>query len=213
MLFLFQGSDEVEEISKKDLLKTTGISYGQLYRWKRKNLIPDEWFVKKSTYTGQETFFPKEKILERVELILNKKDNISLDNLAEHLSGNHQGEVGITKEQAVHLFQGEVVSLYEEITKPHDEFSLQDLFYLSILEDFVKLDALSIDEIKRLLALLKENEEVVKTKNLSISVYRKLGVSLFLLHEDHRIISSDQVPLIENYNLDQVMTKLKLMVM
>ncbi|NLB20314.1 MAG: hypothetical protein GX829_05700 [Clostridium sp.] len=53
----------------------------------------------------------------------------------------------------------------------------------------------------------------MKNKNLSISVYRKLGGSLFLLHEDHRIISSDQVPLIENYNLDQVMTKLKLMVM
>lgn len=203
----------MEEISKKDLLKTTGISYGQLYRWKRKNLIPDEWFVKKSTFTGQETFFPKDKILERIELILNKKDNISLDELAEHLSGNHEGEVGKTKEQVIHLFRGEMVSLYEEITQPHDEFSLQDLFYLSILEDFVKLDALSIDEIKRLLTLLKENEEDVKNKNLSISVYRKLGVSLFLLHEDHKIISSDQGPLIENYNLDQVMTKLKLKVM
>ncbi|MFZ7625597.1 DUF4004 family protein, partial [Bacillus cereus] len=45
-------------ISKKDLLELTGISYGQLYRWKRKNLIPEDWFVRKSTFTGQETFFP-----------------------------------------------------------------------------------------------------------------------------------------------------------
>lgn len=44
-------------ISKKELLRLTGISYGQLYRWKRKNLIPEEWFIRKSTYTGQETFF------------------------------------------------------------------------------------------------------------------------------------------------------------
>ena len=42
-------------ISKKDLLARTGISYGQLYRWKRQNLIPEEWFIKKSTFTGQET--------------------------------------------------------------------------------------------------------------------------------------------------------------
>ena len=33
-------------ISKKDLLAETGISYGQLYRWKREQLIPEEWFIK-----------------------------------------------------------------------------------------------------------------------------------------------------------------------
>lgn len=47
---------EEELISKKDLLDETGISYGQLYRWKRKQLIPEEWFIRKSTFTGQETF-------------------------------------------------------------------------------------------------------------------------------------------------------------
>ena len=46
-----------ELISKKELLELTGISYGQLYRWKRKGLIPEDWFIRKSTYTGQETFF------------------------------------------------------------------------------------------------------------------------------------------------------------
>lgn len=48
------------EISKKDLLQVTGISYGQLYRWKREGLIPENWFVKRPSSTGQETFFPKD---------------------------------------------------------------------------------------------------------------------------------------------------------
>lgn len=48
---------EEQLISKKELLERTSISYGQLYRWKRKNLIPEEWFIRKSTFTGQETFF------------------------------------------------------------------------------------------------------------------------------------------------------------
>ena len=69
-------------ISKKDLLELTDISYGQLYRWKRKNLIPEDWFIKRSSFTGQETFFPKDKILERIEKIKNKKDDTSLDELA-----------------------------------------------------------------------------------------------------------------------------------
>ena len=36
--------DDPNLISKKELLDQTGISYGQLYRWKRKGLIPEAWF-------------------------------------------------------------------------------------------------------------------------------------------------------------------------
>ncbi|MFT4144463.1 MAG: DUF4004 family protein [Mobilitalea sp.] len=73
-------------ISKKDLLAITGISYGQLYRWKRERLIPDEWFIKQSAYTGQETFFPREQILSRIHSILEMKDSYSLEELAKILS-------------------------------------------------------------------------------------------------------------------------------
>ena len=73
-------------ISKKDLLAITGISYGQLYRWKRERLIPEEWFIKQSAYTGQETFFPREQILSRVKSILELKDDYSLEELAKMLS-------------------------------------------------------------------------------------------------------------------------------
>ena len=75
-----------EKISKKDLLKETGISYGQLYRWKRENLIPDAWFEKQSSFTGQETFFPRTLILERVHFILTHKDEYSLTELKNLLS-------------------------------------------------------------------------------------------------------------------------------
>ena len=57
-------------ISKKELLAKTGISYGQLYRWKREKLIPDAWFIKRAAFTGQETFFPRERVLERISFIL-----------------------------------------------------------------------------------------------------------------------------------------------
>ncbi len=72
-------------ISKKELLQKYGISYGALYRWKRKGLIPEEWFIKKSAVTGQETFFPEGLICQRIELILDQKDDLSLDDLAKQL--------------------------------------------------------------------------------------------------------------------------------
>ena len=72
-------------ISKKELLEKYGISYGTLYRWKRMGLIPEDWLVKKSTFTGQETFFNRELICRRVEEIMSKKDRVSLEALAKEL--------------------------------------------------------------------------------------------------------------------------------
>ncbi len=77
---------EQELISKKELLELYGISYGALYRWKRKGLIPEDWFIKKSTVTGQETFFPRKLICERMELIQKQKDDTSLEELSKLFS-------------------------------------------------------------------------------------------------------------------------------
>ena len=78
--------DDGHLISKKDLLARYGISYGALYRWKRKGLIPEEWFIKKSTVTGQETFFPNKLVCERIELIQSQKEDVLLDELAHRLN-------------------------------------------------------------------------------------------------------------------------------
>ena len=84
----------MEEISKKDLLAETGISYGQLYRWKREGLIPEEWFVKRPSFTGQETWFPRERVLERVGMILEMKDGQSLEEIRGKIVGEDDGELG-----------------------------------------------------------------------------------------------------------------------
>jgi len=73
-------------IAKKDVLEEAGISYGQLYRWKRKGLIPEAWFIRKATVTGQETFFPRDKILPRIEQIRSLKEEQSLDELVQVLA-------------------------------------------------------------------------------------------------------------------------------
>jgi len=83
----------VIEISKKDLLERTGISYGQLYRWKRERLIPEEWFVKRSAITGQETYFPEEQILDRIEAILDLKEEHSLEEIRTILTSEVEGKL------------------------------------------------------------------------------------------------------------------------
>ena len=107
---------EQELISKKELLDRYGISYGALYRWKRKGLIPEDWFIKKATVTGQETFFPKALICERVELIQNQKDELSLDELAGQINRQTQKQAVLT-----------VKTVYGDRT-----FSLSDIQALSL---------------------------------------------------------------------------------
>jgi hypothetical protein len=61
-----------------------GVSYGALYRWKRMGLIPEDWFLRKSTSTGQETFFRREQIIPRLEKILDR--SASLEELANQMN-------------------------------------------------------------------------------------------------------------------------------
>ena len=71
-------------ISKKELLDMFGVSYGALYRWKRMGLIPEEWFIRRSTPTGQETFFRREQIIPRMEQITER--SASLGDLAQAMN-------------------------------------------------------------------------------------------------------------------------------
>lgn len=89
---------EHELISKKELLHTYKISYGALYRWKRMGLIPEDWFIKKSAVTGQETFFPKGLICERIELIKEQKDDVSLKELSKQISAKAKKDTALVIE-------------------------------------------------------------------------------------------------------------------
>jgi DNA-binding transcriptional MerR regulator len=82
-------------LSKKEVLEKMGISYGQLYRWKRKGLIPEEWFIRRATFTGQETFFPRDKIIPRIEQIKRMKEDHPLDDLAELITKRVNEGLGI----------------------------------------------------------------------------------------------------------------------
>ncbi len=128
-------------ISKKDLLLKTKISYGQLYRWKREGLIPEEWFVKSSVPSGQETFFDEDLIIPRINKILNLKDEFSMDEIKNFLNPSPS-----------------------EIS-----FSLDKLKKLDVLDDRIvkklvdKKSDLNLNEVVLLYALSKARQDVDKT--------------------------------------------------
>ena len=177
-----------ELISKKDLLDMAGISYGQLYRWKRKDLIPEDWFIRKSTFTGQETFFPKEKILDRIDKIQTMKENLSLDELADMFSPNVT-ELHFTKDELLkrNIVSNAVMDLYLENEKGGSHFDFSRIIEVYVLEKLLQSGEINLDEGKMLLQVLKDHRGLIKQKNGDIVLTRKLGVSscfLFINAED-----------------------------
>ncbi|PFV78025.1 hypothetical protein COL05_18865 [Bacillus sp. AFS059628] len=169
-------------ISKKDLLELTGISYGQLYRWKRKNLIPEDWFVRKSTFTGQETFFPKEKILERIDKIQTMKEDLSLDELANMFSPSVR-EILLTKEDILRkgIASEPVLQFFIEQTNKTTEYQFADILYVYMLEELLQSGEISLEEGKMILQVLCENYEAIKHKTCDLIIVRKLGISTCFL--------------------------------
>lgn len=171
-----------ELISKKDLLELTGISYGQLYRWKRKDLIPEEWFVRKSTFTGQETFFPKEKILDRINKIQDMKENLSLDELAEMFSPNIS-DLNLNEDELIkrNIVSEAVLQFYQENDVRGNDFDLSRIVEVYILEKLLQSGDINLEEGRMIFRVLKDHEEVIKQKSCEIVMLRKLGISSCLL--------------------------------
>lgn len=201
-----------ELISKKDLLELTGISYGQLYRWKRKNLIPEDWFVKKSTFTGQETFFEKDKILARIDKIKNMKDDdFSLDDMAEVfsplladvlLSKNELLEKGIVSQMTLEM--------YTNLHGNTETFSFNKILNIAILEKFFQTGSVGFEEGKLILQNLEDDYKYYNGKDCEMFFIRKFGIATcFLTTVPNEIHIEKTSNLVAKINTARVIEELK----
>jgi len=166
---------EQELITKKELLEMTGISYGALYRWKRMKLLPDEWFIHRSTFTGHETFLPRQKVLERVEEIQNMKETMSLEEIARHFQPGTPGEVAMSAQEAAinGVAVPAVINQYLAL-KPVETFGYEELLGLYIFSSLLLEGKVSRDEAFEL------SEAAVAAGDLAepvVYLVRKYGVA------------------------------------
>ena len=181
-------------ISKKELLQLTNISYGQLYRWKRKNLIPEEWFIKKSVSTGQETFFPRKEILERIERILELKDTVSLDELSEIFSP-HVAEPTFDSSELINkkIVSQQAMQLYQSMTGASANLSdLKEVLMLKILQDYVASGVITFDEGKMIQDFLNQHFMKLTQEKSSLFLMRHLGLPFVIGAIDKEMLLIDE---------------------
>lgn len=199
-------------ISKKELLELTGISYGQLYRWKRKQLIPEEWFIKKSAFTGQETFFPKDKVLQRIDRIVNMKEDLSLDDIAGQVT-SVPADFTITKEEL--LSRGLVSPVtYNYFSEKYGEpFSLnfETVLIMFIADKKLSSGEINLDEAGIVLSTLKHDLPGFEGKNAELIFCRKFGVAVCVLVQAGSKIHFDtSTKVIFKLNIESAIEELKL---
>lgn len=201
-----------ELISKKELLNITGISYGQLYRWKRKKLIPEDWFIKKSSYTGQETFFPKKDILSRINKIKDFKEDSSLDELANIFSPQ-VSEISLSKEELIeqNIVSQATLNIYFNLHNVDKRFSFEEILFLLIVEKLLLSGEVGIEEGNIVLKTLEEHYKNFEGRYCDVVLIRKFGVvvCLLLLIPNEFYLESG-AKLLSKINVSQCVEELKL---
>ncbi len=204
-----------ELISKKELLEKLQISYGQLYRWKRKKLIPEEWFIKKSVSTGQETFFPKDKIIARINKILELKDDVSLDDLANQFAHNPI-KVTLKREYLIknNIVLSNIVERFEAVIE--DKYEIYEesrLFTLFIYEKLINLGFLNIEEVNEITVAVFKNYSKLNNENMFIIIRRKLGVCYYyVLDNESEILIDENSIEIAKFNIRDIFEKIRKMI-
>ena len=198
-----------ELISKKDVLTQTGISYGQFYRWKRKGLIPESWFIRKATFTGQEAFLPQDKILDRLERIKQLKDDHSLDEIVEFLSPE-MADGGYALEELLRLdwLSEDLLDCYNGLRGGHGPYSFIELLYLAALQQFRHQD-ISQEEVALALATLRGNEKELIEGPRALIVARKQSHTFSLICTGHCVFDS-QTEVVLRLDLGQLLEEIKI---
>lgn len=177
-------------ITKKELLELTGISYGALYRWKRMKLLPDEWFIHRSTYTGHETFFPRDKTLARVEEIQTLKETMSLEEIARRFQPGAPGEVSLSPAEiaAAGIALPPVINQYLALSHDEGSFGYDQLLGLYTFSQLLLTGNVSREEAYDVA------QEVVRTHDISepvVYLLRKYGVPFCITAGEMQKITFD----------------------
>ena len=199
------------EISKKDLLKTTGISYGQLYRWKREGLIPEEWFVKRSSPTGQETYFPQEKILKRIHAIQQLKVSYSLEELARIL----------TPEVSNRLFCEEDLEHFDELdidvaadfmdAMSKDSFVFLEVLVMIALSQAMVDSAITEEERTHAVSFLSKRMSELHSADYVLELLQAQGhLYILLKKEGSEVYLDDSLVAIRSIHLNELSNAIKL---
>ena len=201
---------EADEIAKKDLLVEAGISYGQFYRWKRMHLIPEAWFRRRSTFTGQEAFLPRRKVLERIRRIQQLKDQYPLEEIAAMLSPDVARRVYDAPElEAMSWVSPRARSLLG-MDQPGRAIEFLDLLRLAMVDRLLADNELDDEQIRLASDTVRRRfDELAGPGERSLAIVERNGETIVALYAGGCVFDSDSI-VRTTVNLTQLVEEIKI---
>ncbi|HOI46830.1 MAG TPA: DUF4004 family protein [Bacilli bacterium] len=195
-------------ISKRELLDLTNISYGQLYRWKREMLIPEDWFIKQSVPSGQETFFPKDKILARINQIIDLKDKYSLEELSQILNPEINNRIFLLRE--IVSIEGIDLGILNDYLQGETTAKFTDIVLIFLFSRIKKQITIPNE---CLVEAMRQLKKAVNEKNLNLSEYvmdfiRQGEDYRFMVHKPDSIIDLN-LSIEKTYVFESIINEIK----
>ena len=200
-----------ELISKKQLLRIAQISYGTLYRWKRMNLIPESWFIHKATDIGQATYFPRTKILARIDRIKELKNELTVEQMQELFSANVKSfKIPLKDFKELEIVSKLSITAFCANYPGKELLDFNDVFGMYVVDHLMKLNGFYLEDAKQVLRLLCKYLSVEASKDYQLLLLRKMGVPMtVLVHGEDEILLEDNTEIIACANLVEFEEALK----
>ncbi len=166
--------------------------------------------MKQSSYTGQETFFPREQILSRIQSILDLKDQYSLEELARLLSPE-KAVTKITMEQLQDISEiGHILTDLPRIFGK-EEFDFLDIVVTAGLVETADRIDMTEDQIKDLLQKSIASAVRQKSTNITCTIFR-IGNSFHTAFSPNAIpvFFDDELEVKAQISLSEIADKLRI---
>ncbi len=198
-------------ITKKELLNETGISYGQLYRWKREGLIPEEWFIKQPSFTGQETVFPRNKILNRIKAIQELKDKYSLDELAKILSPEVAERYFTTEDlKVIDEIKDNLIPAFVQAFQKNN-FSFIEVLIMIALSEFKENSDISRGQLMEIVEGLKDYLPRMKSTGYILILFdRQKDYYATIYEEQAQVYIDSRLCIVKEIHINDLSNLLKL---
>ena len=175
------------------------------------NLIPECWFIHKATATGQETFFPKDKIFARIQRIKELKRELTVDQMRELFSANVKSfKIPFNDFVGLELVSKLAVTAFASVFPEKKMLDFDDVFGMYVVDHLMKLSGIYLEDAKQVLRLLCKYLSVEASKEYQLLLLRKLGVPMTVLVKgEEDILLEDNTEVIACANLVEFEEALK----
>jgi len=203
--------EKEDYISKQELLRRAGISYGQFYRWKRMGLIPEAWFERRSTFTGQATFLPADKVLPRIERILALKDRHGLEEIAQLLSPD-LGRKTYTPEELAEMswISERARTLHPAARAGGEPCTFEDVLCMVLIDELLGAGGLTDAEARLAAATVvrRLGELATDGPELMLVMARRGGMAFAAVHSGNCLFD-EQTQIVAQVSLDGLIEQIK----